>query len=203
MLVLLTGVPGCGKTSLARALVDQHPDVVDAVSFGRLVFDSVRRRTGFQCTYDEFRSTSATMVTAGDVAEATIRLIARVNETEAKKVVILDSHAVARERFGYRCTPDDPETLRRLGYACILHLYVPSRVIVDRVQAEPAGRLSRSTAEIDLHEQLQLAVSTYYAGVLGCPLLVLDGHDSPGEIAEVAWRLLSAPSVGGLSSESQ
>jgi hypothetical protein len=84
-----------GKTTTAGNLAVAHRDHVETVSFGQLVYEAVAVRTT-PMTYQDFRATAASVVTAGDLLTASNKLAARVEAPRGPgKWPIVESHAVA------------------------------------------------------------------------------------------------------------
>ena len=77
MIVLLTGPPGVGKSTVADGLRTRHPGNVEIVSFGHSLFEAVRERLGTDFSYSEFRQSAAQVVTSKDIDAATAAIVAR------------------------------------------------------------------------------------------------------------------------------
>lgn len=144
MIALLTGPPGIGKSSVARQLTDRNPDVVEAISFGRLLHLAVQRRLTTSIDYDEFRSSSASVVTRNDFEEATTELANNTTVRDSNRWLVVDSHAVAREQLGWQANPDTPSTLKRYAYDVIILLDAPTQVILGRIKDRSGGRLIKT-----------------------------------------------------------
>jgi adenylate kinase len=187
-IALLTGVPGVGKTAVAASLQAEAPDIVQALGFGRLVFAAVRARLAKAIDYDYFRAHSADLVGSADIAAATSDLLATAAAVDARsQLLILDSHAVSYENYGFRGTPDSPDVLRKLSYSLIVHLHAEPSVVLRRLAHRSGTNGSElGPSDVATISQLQLSASVFYAATLGCPLHVVGaGDDLPTVVCRV------------------
>ena len=184
MIALITGAPGVGKTTTARNLAVMYGDRVETVSFGRLIYDRVTARTPM--SYQEFRSAAASIVTAADLLAASDALAAHAAmPRHSGRWLVVESHAVAREEFGWQANPDPPGTLARYSYDILVYLDAPADVILGRVRSDPGGRLSRGLRDITVLSAMQMAIAVSYAAGLGIPLNVIDA-DAPATAVTAA-----------------
>lgn len=173
MITLLTGVPGVGKSTVAAG-VCALDSTATVLSFGRILFDLTRRQRAFELTYEQFRQRSWEFVNSRLIEEATSEARNRIR-TAGRRHVIVDSHAVSIEPYGFRSTPDSPKLLEQFSYNTIVQLHASPEVVFERHGAElTSGRLYRTVDDVATAAVLQFAASTYYAGMTGCPLHVVD-----------------------------
>lgn len=182
MIALLVGPPGVGKTTIAAALTARHPKIAEVVSFGQLVYEAVRSRLGEDLSYSEFRESAASLVSREDIMRATTLLIRRKSDL-GRGWLLVDSHAVAQTRYGCQAHPDTPETLRRFAYDLIVYLHAAPEVILGRIQQNAAGRHIPSVRGMEVLNSLQMSIAAYYAGIIGCPLEVIDATGAQSEVA--------------------
>lgn len=191
MIALLTGPPGVGKSSLAGKLTERNQGVVQAIGFGELLRKAVERRLGTPLDYSIFRASAASLVTRKDLEEVASQLVNNPVSSDPSRWLVVDSHAVARERCGWQANPDTPETLGRYGYSSILLLDAPARVILKRIRKSPGGRLIKTRRDVSILCALQRGIATYYSGTLGCPLWVIDARPGIDQVAEAVELVLS------------
>jgi adenylate kinase len=191
MIALLTGPPGIGKSSVARQLIDRNPDVVEVISFGQLLHLAVERRLATSINYAEFRSSAASVVTRSDFEEATIELAKNKTASDPSKWLVVDSHAVAREEFGWQANPDIPGTLQQYAYNVIILLDAPSQVVLKRIRKRPGGRLIKTKRDVEILSALQRGIATYYSGTIGSPLWVIDAKPSINSVVVAVESVLA------------
>ncbi len=127
------------------------------------------------------------MVTRADVAEVDAKLLQFVEQQRGKRPILIDSHPVTKETFGFRITPFSNAELRALAPDVILCLYLDGAQVAARIKASPMGRPLPTQFELDLHNHLQASVAVQYALVLDKPVYLLDS--SVGESALVQSAL--------------
>ena len=141
--------------------------------------------------YQDFRAAAARVVTADDLLSASDALDARAAvEREPGQWLIVESHAVTREAFGWQANPDPPGVLARYRYDSLVYLDAPASVIHGRVQADQGGRLARDQRDITVLSRMQMAIAVGYSAALGVPLNVIDAGVPPGAVTAVVASVL-------------
>ncbi|MBZ5671050.1 MAG: AAA family ATPase [Acidobacteriia bacterium] len=185
---MLTGAPGTGKSTLA-GLIQQIVKPLQTVDYGQLLLERLEQRTGSRISYSQLRKLSSDVVSHKDVEKLDADLISELGRLRRRTNVVIDSHAVTRERFGYRITPYSGDQLRKLRLDAVVCLHCDPEVLVNRVQANPGGRPSVSPEEARHHQFLQEAVALVYAIGCGCPLFIVDNTRRSAD--EVAHEFIS------------
>jgi adenylate kinase len=119
--ILLTGATGTGKSTLAQLLV-QRISPLRRVDYGQLLREYKEQKHGTRTSYDELRAKSADVIAADDVVSVDDWLITQLPKWQADGHVLIDSHPVTKESFGYRVTPFSYDQLRRINFAAIFVL---------------------------------------------------------------------------------
>jgi adenylate kinase len=195
LIALIAGVPGVGKSSVTRLLAESHRGRVEHVSFGALLFETVAARMPAGFSYSTFRAQAGQLVSATDLETAFTRITSHPHFTDREKWLLVDSHAVSREVTGWHAHPDTIERLREYNYDGIALLDAPAGVVLQRTRGKPEGRGARTERDVAVLASVQQATCVYYAGVLGCPLWVIDAEPPLAQVVNTAASLLGLPVV--------
>ncbi|MCU7872086.1 MAG: AAA family ATPase [Candidatus Thiodiazotropha sp. (ex Lucinoma borealis)] len=183
IVIYLTGAPATGKSTLCKDLIDRVQGI-KAYSYSELLRDHINRNTVKQVDEIGIRCQSGSIVTNKSVAEIDKWL---VNEIQTKRVdhnIIIDSHAVTKEHYGFRITPYTPVQLSALDPDMIICLYAEPSVIAERILEDPAGRPLPSLFELSLHVELQSSLAAQYSFVLGKPIHLIDSSMEPDTVVD-------------------
>jgi adenylate kinase len=187
MIVLVTGVPGVGKTSLCRFLVDARPHRYVHIRFGNLILRALDRD---EITETELRRSAASLVTPSILEVATEMLMAEVAKN-SERIILVDSHAVSQNRYGYVVTPDGASYFGRLRYAAIVQLFALPSTVLARSAALASGRQASVERDVNIHFMLQCSVSVGYSAASECPLLIVEAEKGVDRVAANVESLLS------------
>jgi adenylate kinase len=180
-IIYLTGAPATGKSTLTENLSQQLPDAV-VFTYSKELLDWVQRRAKLIATQDDLRRESAKMITREDVQAVDSQLIELANSCRGRQTMVVDSHPVTIEEFGFRVTPFTKKQLCALVPDVIVCLYANAETIIERISKNAAGRPMPSRYEIDLHTQLQCQVASIYAIETGASLYYLNASCSPDDL---------------------
>lgn len=140
--VYLTGAPATGKSTLTRALKTRIPDL-QIFEFGERLTARLAD-SGQVSDQADLRSQSARTITLNDVRAVDRELLDFVATHWATSPVIIDSHAVTKESYGYRVTPYSLKEFEKLGPTQIWVLYTAPEVARQRIApTRRDGRKSR------------------------------------------------------------
>lgn len=196
--IYLTGAPAAGKSSLGRALVTRL-DPCQHIEYGAELTKKVQVGTGF--TQAELRAAPSRFVSPAAVAQLDEELMERVTQSRGQQHIVFDSHAVTRERYGFRITGFAPSALLRLAPTMVLLLHLRPDLAMSRVRRGAEGRLEVSEHEAATHGMLQAQVAVHYALFASVPLHVLDGALPTSELADRVIAIVKGthetPTVGG------
>lgn len=188
--VYLTGAPASGKSSLTKALASIVPEL-RVFEYGAELTKFVSQKGAIE-TQDELRTKSSIVVTPADVDAVDRLLMEFVATNRQRSPIIIDSHAVTKEGYGFRVTPFSLEAFAKLRPTQIWMLYASPEVTRSRIARAPGGRPQISEEEARFHTQLQASVAATYAMQLGIPLHAFDSVGAPEELAaNLAARLRS------------
>lgn len=166
----LTGAPGVGKTTASSLLATRMNARV--FSYGAELTESLKAVDD----QSELRRRSAEVIDPSHVRDIDARL-ARIVKSNAVSPVLIDSHAVTKEAYGFRAIPYDIDTISGLGVTVILCLYARVEVMIERISARPDGRPVPNRFDCSTHTNLQCSLAISYAHTLGVPVHFVDASN--------------------------
>lgn len=190
MVIYLTGAPATGKSTLSRALAKRIPEL-KVFAYSEELRKLLQRKSGRpSLTEDDIRRESARVVTAKDIEELDQELVEMVLREREHRSILIDSHPVTKEEYGFRVTGFDASTIQQLEPDVLVCLYAPADVIKARIQADDMGRPLPSAFELEMHTQLQAAVVSQYGVLTGKAVYLLDSNRSREELTETLLKRL-------------
>jgi adenylate kinase len=164
--VYLTGAPATGKSTLCRAL-SETVNGLQVFCYSEKLRDHVNARRERQIDEVEIRERSAAVVTREDVEHVDTQLINWVATERRVRDVVIDSHPVTAEVYGFRITAFSQQQLAALAPDVIICLYADPAILQHRIAQDAQGRRSLTHTDISLHVTLQASVAAQYAVLLG------------------------------------
>lgn len=190
--VYVTGAPASGKSSTMRLLKDSLPDL-NIWEYGSRLTTFLKEQGAELRDQDELRSRSASIVTTQDIELMDDQLLAWAAERRLTGHVVIDSHPVTKEDYGFRVTAFSAERFRRLAPDEIWLFYVSPEVTCDRIAQDPSGRPTITLEEARIHSASQASVACTFGIAARCPVYMFDTDvDRPRLIDRLVERL-SAP----------
>lgn len=174
--ILMTGAPASGKSTLANSLV-KNITPLQKISAGQVLFEH-KRKSNPALTYEDLRTRSSEIVSAEDIASLDKLLVASSSEKRVQTNIIIDSHAVTKETYGFRITSFHQDLIIELNLDAIIVLNPGPEELIRRIQSDPKGRASMSLDEAQHHMHLQEMLALLYGVLCGCPTYVLNDHSS-------------------------
>lgn len=192
--VLLTGAPGVGKSTLRNGLMERVPNL-RSIDYGKLLIDH-KSVMGVNLDYAELREQSSAVIAPSDVNTVDESVIRNVQQLRQDSHVILDSHAFTAETYGLRAVPYSMSQLQRLDLDMVIVLHCDPEVLAIRIQNQPDGRRDIGMDLLRQLQTLQEAVGLIYSIVCGCPVHIIDvTSKSKAEVREAAEVILAAIDV--------
>jgi adenylate kinase len=186
--IYLTGAPATGKSTLSRNLAGLEPEL-KIFAYSEELRKLIQRKSGGRAmTEDDIRRQSALVVTPQDVKQLDDELVEMVQRERAFRSILIDSHPVTKEQYGFRVTGFDAPTIQRLNPDVLVCLYAPAEVIRSRIQADAMGRPLISEFESQMHTHLQAAVVTQYGVLTGKAVYFLDSSATPSALTEAVLK---------------
>jgi adenylate kinase len=183
--IYLTGAPATGKSTLSRNLAKQYPELLVFAYSEQLREHLAGKSGGPSVSESEIRQKSSLLVTPQDIDDLDQKLVDLVRETRVSRPVLIDSHPVTKEAYGFRVTGFSTDRLLQLKPDVIVCLYASNEVIISRISAHSQGRPVVSELEASFHTQLQASVATQYGVILGKPVYLVDSAISETDLVHL------------------
>lgn len=171
--IYLTGAPAAGKSSTTRLLLEEVPDLL-IWEYGARLTEHCAARCAEATGQHDLRAKSGDLITVEDVVEVDRALLAFVDEHRPVRHVLIDSHPVTKESYGYRVTPFSFEQFARLRPDEIWVLYASAKETRRRIEADSDGRPLVTEEEARTHTMLQASVAATYGMSIRCPVYMFD-----------------------------
>lgn len=171
--IYLTGAPAAGKSTTLKKLQAAQPSIF-RFEYGAELTKFIQQRGAKVADHEELRALSAQVVRPQDIEALDNALLDQVNRMRGKRPVIIDSHPVTKETYGYRVTAFSQEQVQRLRPDEIWVFYTAPSVMLDRISREPRGRPTVTEEEARLHTYTQASVAASYGIVTGAPVYLFD-----------------------------
>lgn len=168
-IILLTGIPSSGKTYLSKQIEKKFQPFL-RIGFGSLIAE-VRENKGIGTEYSNLRASPLTFANRQLVEEARSLLELKIRQSITENNIVIDSHAVVNDRFGFRVIPELFDEIKVSG---VIALNPDISVIEQRQRKEPDGRPPLEISQLLQQIQLQNSVVTTYSLLQGCPAYYLD-----------------------------
>lgn len=186
--IYLTGAPATGKSTLTKNLYGKKPDTV-VFTYSKELANWISQKNATLSSQEDLRRESATIITREDVNQVDQQLLDLVKTKRDTTNIVIDSHPVTIEKYGFRITPFSKEQIAGIRPDVIICLFADANVISDRIKKDAAGRPLPSSSQLDFHMNLQAQVATQYALDIGAALYFLDADCSPSQLLENFLKL--------------
>jgi adenylate kinase len=187
--IYITGPPAAGKTTLVENLHAAFPDL-EIFIYSKLLSEHIGKRDRTKFSQKRLREQSGTVVTPEDIEQVDHYLIKSVQRVRKFHHVLIDSHPVTKEGFGFRVTAFSVPLLKALRPTRICMLFTDAQTVIKRIQAHPKGRPKISKFEADFHCFSQASVAITYGIQLGVPVYFYNSSKGTEEaFYEIAKKL--------------
>ncbi len=172
-IIYLTGAPATGKSTLTENLGKKIPETF-IFTYSKELLAWVKKRESSVATQDDLRRESSALITHEDVINVDMKLLELVQSSRKRQNMVIDSHPVTIEKFGFRVTSFSKQQIQKLVPDIIVCLYASTEIIAKRINKNAAGRPLPSPSEIEMHTQLQCQIANMYAFEVNAHLYYLD-----------------------------
>lgn len=182
MLVVVTGIPGTGKTTVALKAMDLLQDegiAYEMVTYGDVMIEIAKSR-GMAGNRDDMRRLDTN--TQREIQEAAAKKI-----SERGGNTLVDTHCTINTPRGY--LPGLPEwVLRKLKPECIILVEAkPGEIVKRRAGDKTRGRDNEMEDEIRLHQEMNRSIAAAYSVFTGATVKII--NNPQGGIDETAMEM--------------
>jgi len=186
MLVVLTGIPGSGKTTLAKRALEilkeeEGKSQYEILNYGDIAFEIAKERDNVQ-NRDEIRK-----LKLSEQKEIQRLAAKRIANASKDKSVIIDTHCTISTPKGY--IPGLPEwVLRELQPDLMIIIEAsPEEIVKRRKKDETRERDDEIKSEIKLHQELNRFIAMSYSTLTGAAVKIIKNPED--KIDETARKL--------------
>jgi adenylate kinase len=167
--ILVTGVPISGKSETVKKISNLVMNS-EVISFGQKIFDQLSSQVKDYSDIRKEPTKKANKDLILEVRENISNLIKQAN-----KNIILDSHAVVVDSYGFRIIPEFLP-FQNLPYTLhsIILLKIDYKTFLIRLKEDRKGRKNLTKDEFTMMQNLQASVATSYSILTGCPVYIID-----------------------------
>lgn len=140
--IYLTGAPASGKTTTVNNLLQMRNDI-ELWNYSQRLLDYLISYQAKEFSHRSLRQASAAIVRPEDIAAVDTMLIDFVAAWRGKKHVMIDSHPVTREDYGFRCTAFSTRQIQAISPDEIWVLYADPQTTVERIRFTHAAEIAR------------------------------------------------------------
>jgi len=190
-IILLTGTAAVGKSTLSRRI--GKATGFKAFEYGDELFKQAAQKHP-TISHSETRSHSEIYISDEDVRNTDEALQLFIQEYRNKYHVVIDSHAVSKESYGFRSEPFGLGGLQRASFSRIVCLYCDPNIIVERTKNNPEGRPTLTIQEAEFYQNFQSSVAITYSTMLGVPLHFINSNANPDDVEKNFLNIIGSKS---------
>ncbi len=180
MLAILTGIPGTGKTTVAKMALEilkQSNVNYELVNFGDIMFEIARSKNLVE-QRDNMRKLKPEV--QKELQKKAARKISRMS---SGKNIMVDTHCTISTPKGY--LPGLPKwVLDELTPDIFMIVEAePKEIAMRRYSDKTRKRDSEITEEIRMHQELNRSIAMVYSAFSGCTVKIVQNHQGKAEEA--------------------
>jgi len=172
--VMITGIPGVGKSTITRLALQKASIKFRLVNFGDLMFEEAVR-SGLVRHRDEMRKLDPMIQ-----KDLQLRVAKKIVEIAREEPVLLDTHATIRTPMGYLLGfPREVIETIRPNFVVIIEA-TPSEILGRRLRDLKRDRDVETEEQIERHQDLNRAAAISYAMHSDALIKVIENHEDKG-----------------------
>ena len=197
MRVILTAVPGCGKTTIVEHLKKRMK--INFVNFGDIMFEMVRQKLD----RDEMRK----QLSDEEYRELQLKAAEKIKDVDS---IIIDTHSSVKTARGFYpgCPEKVIKTLKPDLFIIIEKS--PEEIAALRATDKKRNRDSETPEEIEEHQMMNRYYAAVYSVLAGCPVAIINlrykekkPYEHAEDAAEQIAKLLGGEKCLALSSKTR
>ncbi len=172
--VMITGIPGVGKSTITKLALQKASIKFRLVNFGDLMFEEAVK-SGLVRHRDEMRKLDPMIQ-----KDLQMRAAKKIVEIARKEPVLLDTHATIRTPMGYLLGfPREVIETIRPNFVVIIEA-TPSEILGRRLRDLKRDRDVETEEQIERHQDLNRAAAISYAMHSDALIKVIENHEDKG-----------------------
>lgn len=174
--IYLTGAPAAGKTTVCRKLLALRQDI-NVFEYGKEMSAYLAsKRDGIAPSQADLRGGTQRHVSDSDIGHVNRIMLDFVLKWRAKGHVVVDSHHVTKERYGFRVSPFSVMEVNALKVSEVWVLYTSAEKTIARIHENPSGRSEPNIFEADFHTFLQANLAIVYSMISDVSVFLFDSE---------------------------
>ncbi len=172
--VMITGIPGVGKSTITRLALRRTKVRFRLVNFGDLMFEEAVK-AGLVSHRDEMRKLNPEIQKG-----LQIKVARRIVEMARKEPILLDTHATIRTPVGYLLGfPREVIEVINPNFIVIIEA-TPSEILGRRLRDLKRDRDVETEEQIQRHQDLNRAAAVSYAMHSNALIKIIENHEDKG-----------------------
>ncbi|NJE30566.1 adenylate kinase [Thermococcus sp. 18S1] len=172
--VMITGIPGVGKSTITKLALKKSRAKFRLVNFGDLMFDEAVR-AGLVRHRDEMRKLDPNVQ-----KELQMKAARRIVEMSQHEPILIDTHATIRTPVGYLLGfPREVIEVINPNFIVIIEA-APSEILGRRLRDLKRDRDVETEEQIQRHQDLNRAAAVSYAMHSNALIKIIENHEDKG-----------------------
>ena len=187
--IYLTGAPATGKSTIANLLRKENHKI-KVFEYGKEMAKHLSAKYKENIEQSTMKSGTESLVTEYDVDTVNEIMKHFIDENITNYNVIIDTHQITKEAFGFKLKAFSIEQLNSLVIDEIWVLYCDSKIIKERKTKKSGGRPISEDFESDFHSVSQSNLAILYSMIKNVPIYFFNSGNSNINYKEIMLNKL-------------